>query len=375
MEKCSPDTTKFCAKHKIPTPPLSFRTDGQRAKFNDEERSKIRFIISHMRQEFLNSIEIIFDRDMVTLRKIADNKYGRCKDQLAVDQQWFKNDNFIQSYSPILDHKKLAASQALLHVARLPASVSHPSKYSLQPRPKRARDEGENKRNTNGSGSQNPQTATGTNAVASSQSMGFGSSQTQTRSDRAEKRARFDNGDNMEGKDNDVAAHLQRRRGKMREVYSEETNGSSSRLASTSTVVSIPPSPPSVPFTWRPALTPPSSSSSRGPSSSRREPSIATPTSAASTSTRVGHDDAWDEEWWRKFLRRHHFECDVLINASRHAEVHQVHIEHLLHNNSYEYQDIKAWLRSSFKSIHLADSYILILADIIWKEKLTLNFE
>lgn len=191
------------------------------------------------------------------------------------------------------------------------------------------------------------------------------------------KRVRITTGDNVEGKGNEVVARLQRGRGKMREVYPEETNEKrgkdlSSRLTSTSALVSIPPSPPSVPFAWNLTPTPPSSLSHH-PFSSQLERSIATPSSAASTSTLMGHDDTWDEEWWRAFLRRHHFESDLLVNSLRDAEIHQIHIEHMLHNNDYVYQNIETWLSRSFNSLPLTNSYILTLAEIIWKEKLELN--
>ncbi|EDR04682.1 uncharacterized protein LACBIDRAFT_303982 [Laccaria bicolor S238N-H82] len=226
---------------------------------------------------------------------------------------------------------------------------------------------------------ENSQTATGTKAASNSQSTGFGSSQTQARSERV----RFTTGDNVEGVGNDVAARLERRTGKMRE-HPEETNekggkGTSSRLASTSAVVSIPPTPPSVPFTWNRTLTqPPSSSrgppSSRSASSSRLEPSVATPPPANPTSTRVDHDDAWDEEWLRELLRRHRFECDILVNALRVAQVHRIHIEHMMHSNGYGLEKIEGWLRKALPD-HLADSYVLTLVEIIWEEKLKLNSE
>jgi hypothetical protein len=111
---------------------------------------------------------------------------------------------------------------------------------------------------------------------------------------------------------------------------------------------------------------------------SQLETSIATPSSSASTSTRGGRDDVtWDEEWWRAFLRRHRFESDLLVNSLRDAEVHQIHIHHMLHNNDYLLQNIEAWLRRSFKYLphHSGNSYILTLAEIIWKEKLELNSE
>lgn len=385
LAQCSPATTQFCSQNGIPTPPLDFRADGKRKKLKAEQRSKIRFLINHLRQEFRESVAIIFDRDVETLRKIVNGDYDKCQDQLAADQQWFNNDEFIRSFSPILDRKKIARCQDLLRVVQRSvgrrASVSHPSTYSGQLRSKRGRDESESERETNGS--PNSQTATGTKAASNSQSTGFGSSQTQARSERAQKRVRFTTGDNVEGVGNDVAARLERRTGKMRE-HPEETNekggkGTSSRLASTSAVVSIPPTPPSVPFTWNRTLTqPPSSSrgppSSRSASSSRLEPSVATPPPANPTSTRVDHDDAWDEEWLRELLRRHRFECDILVNALRVAQVHRIHIEHMMHSNGYGLEKIEGWLRKALPD-HLADSYVLTLVEIIWEEKLKLNSE
>lgn len=91
---------------------------------------------------------------LATLWKIA-NKYKKPKDQLAVVQEWFNISHFLQLFSPILNHTKIAGSQALLHIAQWlvgrRVSVSHPLTSSCNLWPKRAWDKGKNKRSTNGS--------------------------------------------------------------------------------------------------------------------------------------------------------------------------------------------------------------------------------